>query len=322
MSLLPKRIATVSCAVVALAAAGCGGSDVTDAPAAAKPAPAVEQPFVDLTQAEAALERGDVELVRTGRGDAIAADDVEPRPLESARYETGTSREFDLIVFPTTAAARRAWPSAVDAAGPGERGSAVRALNVVAVFPEPFTKVDAYRAVARALRGLAVGEPDAANPKSDGEGVGDEAARIGATIVVGDLGYSAQIARQLNPRIKPDEELVGGRLPGADKTWFGVFVRVCNRTDEPLRATGRLALVDAFGERVEPVDLPASNPFAYEPGLVGPGECLPPSGSVSDRVTEGALVLFEVTDEFLAERPVALEVSGTRGERHRVELDL
>ncbi len=42
-----------------------------------------------------------------------------------------------------------------------------------------------------------------------------------------------------------------------------------------------------------------------------PGQCLPTKGAVAAR-TDGALVLFAVGQDFLGERPVALEVSGAR----------
>lgn len=156
-----------------------------------------------------------------------------------------------------------------------------------------------------------------------GEGVDrDEAAPVGATIHLDGLAYTPQITRQLNSRIRPDQALVGGRPAGRDRIWLGAFLRVCNEGDRVRTPSHRLALVGAFGKRITPTELPPSNPYDYEPRPLRPDECLPRPGSVSDRVIEGALVLFNIPVDFFGERPVALEVISDSGERERVVVDL
>ncbi|HEV2060618.1 MAG TPA: hypothetical protein VGR11_14780, partial [Solirubrobacteraceae bacterium] len=156
-----------------------------------------------------------------------------------------------------------------------------------------------------------------------GEGVDDdEAVPIGGTIHLDGIAYTPQITRQLNPHVKPDEALIGDRRAGRDRLWLGAFIRVCNEDDRVRVPSDRLALVGAFGQRFSPTELPAGNPFDYDPEPLPPDRCLPEPGSVDDRVIEGALVLFNIPVEFFSERPVALEVTSDSGERERVIVDL
>lgn len=314
--------------VASIACAGCGGGDDDPRPGGSRP-----MPFVTLTEAESVIEQGTLAVVRTG-GDADVGGldgepDIDEALRDAARYESQSGREFDLFVFATADAARRATTLVVD---PEDGESAVRAANVLAVFPQAFAEVDAYRAVARALRRLRVacdpggegdaelrevcfGESKAVPPP--GEGVDrDEAQDEEEPIVVDGLHYDPLIARRLNPRIAPDEELVSGRAPPAGKVWFGVFLRVCNRGEQARTSSEQIALVDAFGEQVEPYELPPDNAFAYEPRSLAPGRCLPAKGSIAAR-RDGALVLFAVAPDVLRDRPVALDVGG-----RRVVLDL
>lgn len=287
-------------------------------------------PFITVAEAESVIEEGMLAVVRTG-GDADVggvdgdADVDEESIVDRARYASQSGREFDLFVFASEAAARRAAPSLIDR-DDGESG--VRAANAITVFPGRIDEADAYGAVARAMRRLAAaceeggGEPrlrricfgPARSPISPaGEGVDrDEAQHEEEPIVVGGLHYDPLIARRLNPNIAPDEALVSGRAPPKGKIWFGVFLRVCNRGEQVRTSSGELALVDAFGDRVKPFDgLPPTNAFAYERQTLKPDECLPRKGSVAAR-GDGALVLFAVSDDLLGDAPVAFEVAGAR----------
>ena len=168
--------------------------------------------------------------------------------------------------------------------------------------------------------------PDAARTAGvppPGEGVDeDEADPVGASIHLDGLAYTPQITRQLNPHIKPDQALIGGRRAGDGRLWLGAFIRVCNEDDRVRVPSGRLALVGAFGQRIAPTELPPTNPFEYDPRPLDADRCLPESGSVADRAIAGALVLFNIPVEFFSERPVALEVTSAAGKRERVIVDL
>lgn len=324
----------VLAAIVAAAgvAVGCGEEE------SSSPVPEEQQPYLSVAEIESVFERGRLAVVRAGGGDAS---DRREDLVDLVRYEDQSGREFELFVWKSARVARRERASLIAAAREqhGEDAAAIRAANAVAVFPARPSSVDAYRAAARAmsrlgaacirgrdaderLRRLCFG--DGGVPPA-GEGADrDEAEEEGDAIVVGGLRYDALVARRLNPNIAPDSELVSGRRPPDGKVWFGVFLRVCNEHGgEARRASPRVALVDASGERRDPRELPADNPFAYQPRPIAPDDCLPREGSVAAQVPKGALVLFAVSRDYLTNRPIALEVSADgAAEPKRVVLDI
>ncbi len=329
-----SRLSAAVCAVVAVVAVatavvGCGeeetGSPTSDG----------RQPYLSVTEVESVLERTMLALVRTGGGDTST--DREGL-VERVREADHSGREFELWVWSSPRIARRERPSLLAAAQEqhGDDARAIRAANVVAVFPDRPESVDVYRVAAEAisrlgaacvrgrdaperLRRLCFGG-DAVPPA--GEGVDrDEAEGKGDAVVVDGLHYRPLVARRLNPNIVPDSRMVPNRRPPG-KLWFGVFLRVCNETGKTRTASSRLALVNAFGARVKPVELPQSNPFAYDAQQIKPDNCLPREGSVTERAEDGALVLFAVDNAFLTNFPVALEVEGPAGKRERAVLDV
>ena len=333
---MPRRPFVVALLLLAMASAGCGDeSDSSASPGAADE----PSPNVSLAEAQTYLERGPLELVRQALGDgpAAIATELDPRPAASRRLEAKNSREFDLLIYATPNLARRSWESILDTAVVREGGSAMRAVNVVAVFPVP-TDDGVYAAIKRKLRALAVacagtnGDPelrelcfeDEGPVPPEGEGVqADEFSRIEGPVVVGDIRYRPIIARQLNPRIPPDAETVGGRRPDGRELFFGVVVEACNTAERPVRTTDRIELVSAFGAEEAPVDLARDNPFAYRPQTIEPSECVPQPDSVAERTLGGKLLLFEIPRERLEERPVVLRITSADGlERATVQLDL
>ena len=330
------RSARLPLAIVALAAAatlavGCGEEE------SSSPANDEQQPYLSVAELQSVLEREGLALVRTGGGDDIGEREG---LVQFVRYEDQSDRELELWVWRSPRIARQRLPALLAAAQEqhGENATAIRAANAIVVFPARPSSVDAYRAAARAMSRLGA----ACIPGGDaeerlrrlcfggdpvppaGEGVArDETEEEGDPIAVGGLHYDALLARILNPNITPDSELVSGRRPPEGKIWFGVFVRVCNEHGETTRTpTGRLALVDAFGARRAPHELPENNVFDYEPRPIEPEDCLPREGSVAAQVPEGALVLFAVSRDYLTNRPIALEVVGEGGQRRRVVLDI
>lgn len=312
-------LAALLATVAAILALGCGDDDATSA------APAGQQPFLSLSEVESELERRMLAIVRTGGGDTSG--DREGL-VDLVRYEDQSSREFEIFVWTSPRVARQQRSSLLAAARAqhGRDATAIRAANVIAVFPDAVSSVDAYSAATNAMSRLAAacvpgGETeqrlrrlcfgDEAVPPP-GEGVDrDEAEEANDTIVLDGMRYDPLIARRLNPNIAPDEELVSGRRPPAGTSWFGVFLRVCNeREGEARTPSGRVALVDASGARREPSELPANNPFDYDPQPIRAQSCLPRESSVAEQLNGGALVLFAVSKEYLSNRPIALEVTG------------
>jgi hypothetical protein len=324
----------VACLIVATTAvAACGDDDAEPERSAGDRG---TTPFVSLSEAESVVDAR-LPVMWSGRGSAGIADEVQPAPIDSVRYATQSGREFDVLVFESPAAARAARPSIQRTEVIEEGGATTRAANVVAVFPRPPGQRGAFRVAWDELRRLGDACVDRDQADADlrrlcfsddgvppaGEGVDEDVvAPVGATVTVDGLEYSVETARQLNPSIVPDRDLLDRRRPGQGRTFFGVFVRVCNEDGATATPSDRLSVVDAFGKEVRPVELPAGNPFAYEPEALPAGACLPEPGSAAERTTDGALVLYDVPLDFLGERPLALQVRGESGERAQVQVDL
>jgi len=269
------------------------------------------------------------------RGEGIATE-VEPEPVSARTLAAQNGTEIQVLTFASPADAERAWDAVLATEVVREGGAATRAANVVVVAPVPPAESAVVRRVWDVVRDLAVACREKGDDRElrevcfeDAEPVGapgtgtdpGEVADIGETIEVGGLAYAPQTSRQLNPAIEPDSAFLPERRPAEGHVWFGVALRVCNAGDRPARASDDLALVDAFGQEVAPVALPASEDVAYVPRTVEPGACLPADGSVAARVLDGALVLFDAPLELLEDRPVALEVRDG-DERARVALDV
>src|SRR5688500_11705199 len=79
----------------------------------------------------------------------------------------------------------------------------------------------------------------------------------GLYLELGDLEYQVQISRQLNPSDAEDADLLRGvsesvEPPTGEETWFGVFVRVANQTDEVLPVADQFEIHDANENSYEP----------------------------------------------------------------------
>jgi hypothetical protein len=148
------------------------------------------------------------------------------------------------------------------------------------------------------------------------EEVVTEAATEGIWLDVGALDYHIQGSRQLNPAIVPDKEYLSGMpqgiLPaGAKETYFGVFLRIENRTEATHPTAAEFEIVDTEGHVFKPIELDRkSNPFAYGQ------ETLPPEGSVPapDSAREfdaasGAMLLFNIPLTSYQNRPLELKIT-------------
>jgi hypothetical protein len=153
----------------------------------------------------------------------------------------------------------------------------------------------------------------------------------GAYIQAGPLIYQVQMSRQLEPGNVEDVEYLEGlsadepALAG-DELWFGVWMRVQNATDEDHRSADHFKIVDTIGTEYEPIELPATNPFVYEPALIQreSGQPLypdPESGAGAGPI-QGSMLLFKLNTSVYANRPIELEIESPEGEHSTVELDL
>lgn len=358
---LPPRLLALLACVVAALAAGCADDDEPGAAEAGPRAADAEArageadgptAYLSRSEVERVLER-ELRLQRSLRRDDRLASDLEPDPTDGIRFAAVPSgREFDVLFFAT--------PQDAEAAEPGIRAGAVvedggalrRAANVVAVFPEQPRAVDTYRVAARIVDRLAracaepgdpeYGElcfgvsdvilPQAGNrtpgpddPGPEGEGTQpDDLLEAGSTASVAGLRYTPVLARQLNPGGRPDDAILEG--VDVDRSGgpllFTVVLRVCNDSGRPRTPTDDLILVDAFGNRLQPVALPAGNELAYRPRELAAGECLPADGSAAEATLGGGALVFRVPVEIRRNPPLGLRITSETGRRQTIAIDL
>lgn len=135
----------------------------------------------------------------------------------------------------------------------------------------------------------------------------------GIYVDVGELVYQVQLSRVLNPNDVEDRAYLKGLAPGVEppakgETWFAIFMRVSNPTADTRKMASSFRIVDTQENEYEPVNLDLdANPFAYQPAPIRPGAVYPDANSVSgEGDIQGSLLLFKVTLESLANRPLEL----------------
>lgn len=154
----------------------------------------------------------------------------------------------------------------------------------------------------------------------------------GAYIKAGPLIYQVQMSRQLEPANIEDQQYLEG-LPAdepplrGDELWFGVWLRVQNATDQDHNSASEFKIVDTVGTEYHPIELPVSNPFAYQPTLISSEQGQPiypdPDSGAGAGPIQGAMLLFRLNTSVYGNRPVELEIESPEGgERSTVELDL
>ena len=143
----------------------------------------------------------------------------------------------------------------------------------------------------------------------------------GVWLDVGELDYHIQGSRQLNPYQVPDDRYLTGLpkgygAPGADQTWFAVFVRIENKTDAPAATAEEFEIEDTLGTRYQPVPLdPSANPYAYAPTDLGVKEAVPHPDSTQDiDSAAGAMLLFKLPLDGYQNRPLEFTIRAPDGE--------
>ena len=150
----------------------------------------------------------------------------------------------------------------------------------------------------------------------------DEPAREGLALELDGITYNVFITRQLNPRVPPDGAYVTDEAPPGSAL-YGIFIQVCNHTDEAHETVSDFIVKDNQENEFEPEELPADNAFAYSPRTLDPDECIPEAGSVAQLgPSAGSMLLFEFPLETTENRPLELEMEGESGETLTFELDI
>lgn len=143
------------------------------------------------------------------------------------------------------------------------------------------------------------------------------------------LKYQVQISRYMNPNDVEDRSYLAGlpsstAQPGGDETWFGVFIRVQNTTDETIAPANDFTIVDTQEKVYRPIPIDTNvNPFAYKPDPIPPKGLIPESDSVASETSiQGSLLLFKVKTESLQNRPLEFRFKRGSGTEGVVDLDV
>ncbi len=157
-----------------------------------------------------------------------------------------------------------------------------------------------------------------------GNDLGKEADE-GVPIQLGDLKFTVQETRSLNPNQADDKEyLAGQQLPTPPgKLYLGVFLTIHNSGDNAVRlpTNADLSVVDTTGAAYQ--SIPSHTDYAAPLGsILAPGADIPVPGTAgANGPTQGALVLFLVDESLNENRPPKLEIN-SQGETGEITLDL
>jgi hypothetical protein len=151
----------------------------------------------------------------------------------------------------------------------------------------------------------------------------------GVYLDVDHLKYQVQISRYMNAADVEDKSYLIGlpqstAQPTGEETWFGVFMRVQNTTDEPQTPANDFKIVDTQDNVYRPIPLDSKiNPFAYTSAPIEADGLLPvPDSAASETTIQGSLLLFKVKTESLQNRPLELRFTGSNGTEGVVNLDV
>ena len=151
----------------------------------------------------------------------------------------------------------------------------------------------------------------------------------GVYLDVGEARYQVQISRALNPADDEDAAYLLGlpantEEPAGDETWFGIFLRVQNASEnETITPAREFEIIDSEEKVYRPLPLDTErNAFAYDPQPLDPGDLLPhPDSVIAESQVQGSLLLFKLRYDSLQNRPLEFKIVAPEGEAV-VDLDV
>ncbi len=146
---------------------------------------------------------------------------------------------------------------------------------------------------------------------------------------LGSLKYQVQLSRQLNPSDPEDVSYLTGLSPSdarlaPNQSWFAVWMLVENHTGQMQMPSQTFSIVDTQGNTYQPVTPDATNRFVYRPlAIAGHGQIPDPSSAAFSSPTQGAVILFKVTEASYDNRPLVLSIADPTSTRTAtVDLDV
>lgn len=144
----------------------------------------------------------------------------------------------------------------------------------------------------------------------------------GEPLELGDLAFSVQITRFLNPSSEEDAAyLEGAPQLARGQQYLAVFMQINNEGDEDAVVPDGFEVIDTRDTVFPQAEV--ENDFALIPGTVIPADGTVPGLETVARngPIEGSMVLFLIDEAASENRPLRLEVNSA-GEHGEVELDI
>jgi hypothetical protein len=142
----------------------------------------------------------------------------------------------------------------------------------------------------------------------------------GIWVDAGPLDYHVQGSRQLNPAQVPDDRYLTGvpesvAQPTGKETWFAVFLRIENRTEDPAVTASDFEIEDTEGDKFKPVAVDTKlNAFAYEPQRLTSDGVMPHPDSTQDfDAAAGSMLLFKLPLTSYQNRPLEFTIRAPAG---------
>jgi hypothetical protein len=164
-----------------------------------------------------------------------------------------------------------------------------------------------------------------------GTGVVTTAETEGLYLDINGLKYQIEMSRYMNEADDEDAEYLVGlpestEPPAEDETWFGVWVRVENTSEDETRPAADVWEIHDTQENIYrpiPIDTDV-NPFAFEPVDVPPKTVIPLADTAAGQgPIQGSLLLFKLKVDSLQNRPLELKFSnGGTSQEGTYDLDV
>jgi hypothetical protein len=145
----------------------------------------------------------------------------------------------------------------------------------------------------------------------------------GEVLKLGELDYTVTFSRYLNLNDTEDAAYLEGKEePQKESAYFGVWFEVQNDTENIQNLPSEMTITDADGTEYQALE--SESVFAFPMGGTLEGEEQVPvlDSPAQQGPIEGAIVVFELTDEASENRPLTLHFESPEGEEGKVELDL
>jgi hypothetical protein len=154
-----------------------------------------------------------------------------------------------------------------------------------------------------------------------GTGVVTTAETEGLYLDINGLKYQIEMSRYMNEADDEDAEYLVGlpestEPPAEDETWFGVWVRVENTSEDETRpAADTWEIHDTQENIYRPIPIDTDiNPFVFEPVDVPPKTVIPLADTAAGQgPIQGSLLLFKLKVDSLQNRPLELKFSNGGG---------